>query len=272
MGILGSFIHRISLKTYIIWGLLLASISYMLFSVLFGLTSFFNVIFMTVCMCLNGFFQATGWPGMMGIFGNWFKKNKKGAIMGIWAMNANFGNIVASNLCNLLEENGVSWVWNFVLTGLFAIGVAVLMFFVLKEKPEEEQTNSVEGLEEKMKESMLSEGENEQTEQQRQRQANFGILSVLCLPRVPAYVIGYSCLKGCIYGLLFWLPTFFDSKGSAISDQKGYISAMIDIGSLIGGTAVGFLADKYNKRALFLSPLLFLSAIIMFVVSYALTD
>jgi sugar phosphate permease len=79
-------------------------------------------------------------------------------------------------------------------------------------------------------------------------------------------------LKGCIYGLLFWLPTFFDSKGSAISDQKGYISAMIDIGSLIGGTAVGFLADKYNKRALFLSPLLFLSAIIMFVVSYALTD
>jgi len=47
---------------------------------------------------------------------------------------------------------------------------------------------------------------------------------------------------------------------------------MIDIGSLIGGTAVGFLADKFNKRALFLSPLLLLSAITMFIVSYALTD
>jgi sugar phosphate permease len=46
-------------------------------------------------MCLNGFFQATGWPGMMGVFGNWFTKGKKGIIMGIWAINANFGNIVA---------------------------------------------------------------------------------------------------------------------------------------------------------------------------------
>jgi len=85
-------------------------------------------------------------------------------------------------------------------------------------------------------------------------------------------VIGYSCLKGCIYGLLFWLPTFFDQQSEALGQQKGYISAMIDIGSLIGGTAVGFLADKFNKRALFLSPLLLLSAITMFIVSYALTD
>jgi OPA family glycerol-3-phosphate transporter-like MFS transporter 1/2 len=47
---------------------------------------------------------------------------------------------------------------------------------------------------------------------------------------------------------------------------------MIDIGSLIGGTFVGFLADRFNKRALFLSPLLLLSSITMFIVSYALTD
>lgn len=47
---------------------------------------------------------------------------------------------------------------------------------------------------------------------------------------------------------------------------------MIDLGSLIGGTAVGFLVDKFDKRALFLSPLLLISSIIMFIVSYALTD
>lgn len=102
MAILGSFIHRISLKTYIIIGLVLSSCSYMLFAVIYGLSSFYNVVFMTVFMCINGFFQATGWPGMMGIFGNWFEKNKKGCLMGVWAMNANFGNIIASNLCNLL--------------------------------------------------------------------------------------------------------------------------------------------------------------------------
>lgn len=55
--------------------------------------------------------------------------------MGVWAMNGNFGNIIASSLCNLLENNGVSWVWNFILTGLFVMGVALLIFIFLKEKP-----------------------------------------------------------------------------------------------------------------------------------------
>jgi sugar phosphate permease len=47
---------------------------------------------------------------------------------------------------------------------------------------------------------------------------------------------------------------------------------MIDLGSLIGGTAVGFMVDRYNKRALFLSPLLLISSFIMFIVSFALTN
>jgi sugar phosphate permease len=72
MAALGSIIHRISLKTYIIAGLLLASISYMLFPIVYAITGYFYPALMAVLMCFNGFFQATGWPGMMGIFGNWF--------------------------------------------------------------------------------------------------------------------------------------------------------------------------------------------------------
>lgn len=47
---------------------------------------------------------------------------------------------------------------------------------------------------------------------------------------------------------------------------------MVDIGSFIGGLFVGYLGDKYGKRALFLSPCLFLSAGMMFIVSFAFTD
>ena len=90
------------------------------------------------------------------------------------------------------------------------------------------------------------------------------------MPRVPAYVIGFACLKGCVYGLVFWLPTFLDSKGPLIGDQKGFISSMIDCGSLIGATSLGLAADKWDKRALFLSPVLLLSAILMCLVSFVL--
>jgi MFS family permease len=82
-------------------------------------------------------------------------------------------------------------------------------------------------------------------------------------------VIGYACTKGCIYGLLFWLPTYLDDRGMA--SEKGYIASMVDIGTFVGGMGVGYLGDRYQYRALFLSPFLFLSAGMMFIVSYALT-
>ncbi len=63
--------------------------------VYFKLTGDFNHVAVIVFMCLNGFFQSTGWPGVVGIMGNWFEKGKTGLILGIWAINANIGNIIA---------------------------------------------------------------------------------------------------------------------------------------------------------------------------------
>jgi sugar phosphate permease len=56
--------------------------------------------------------------------------------MGFWSMNSNFGNIVASSICNVLQNNGISWVYNFYTTGFLALVVAALIFFILKEKPD----------------------------------------------------------------------------------------------------------------------------------------
>jgi MFS family permease len=47
---------------------------------------------------------------------------------------------------------------------------------------------------------------------------------------------------------------------------------MVDIGSFIGGLAIGYFSDKTGYRALFLSPLLFVSSIVMFVVAFLLTN
>jgi len=72
MGVLSNFIHKITLKTYVVVGIVGASVSYMAWSVVYGMTSFYSPILMTVLMCINGFSQSTGWPALMGIMGNWF--------------------------------------------------------------------------------------------------------------------------------------------------------------------------------------------------------
>lgn len=64
-----------------------------------------------------------------------------------------------------------------------------------EQKPAEETHQSdVEGTEEQKNEKVFK----------------YGIFSALCIPKVPMYVFSYACLKGCIYGLLFWLPTLLD--------------------------------------------------------------
>lgn len=102
MIVLGSYIHKISLKLYVVIGLLLSCLNYMLFAILYGTTGYFSAFLMTIFMCLTGFFHATGWPGNVTIMNNWFKKNKKGALMGFWAVNSNLGNILSSYICNIL--------------------------------------------------------------------------------------------------------------------------------------------------------------------------
>lgn len=77
-------------------------------------------------------------------------------------------------------------------------------------------------------------------------------------------------LKGCIYGLLFWLPTYLNEKD--LGSQNGYISAMVDTGSFIGGLIIGYLGDKLKLRALMLSPLLLLSSVVMFCSAYFLSN
>ncbi len=47
---------------------------------------------------------------------------------------------------------------------------------------------------------------------------------------------------------------------------------MVDTGSFIGGLIIGYLGDKYKYRAIFLSPLLFCSSLVMFLTAYLLTD
>ena len=82
-------------------------------------------------MSVNGFFQATGWPGIMGIFGNWFTDTKKGLLMALWAMSGNIGNILSTNVCNVLENLGFSWVSNFMVTGVFGVAVALCILLFL---------------------------------------------------------------------------------------------------------------------------------------------
>ena len=90
---MGNLIYKVTLKTYIIVGIAASSLSFMMFPLIYSITSISSVPLIAITMSINGLFQATGWPGIMGIFGKWFKNKKQGVLVAILALSGNVGNI-----------------------------------------------------------------------------------------------------------------------------------------------------------------------------------
>lgn len=133
MATIGNLNGRIPAKYFISLGMFLSALSFMSFAFYYQSTNHFSYPMVAVFMCLNGFFQSTGWPGVMGVVGNWFGKGKRGLLMGIWAINANIGNIIASVLCNILDKKEkMSWTYNIIFTGSICIFFGILVIFFLQ--------------------------------------------------------------------------------------------------------------------------------------------
>ena len=85
---------------------------------------------------------------------------------------------------------------------------------------------------------------------------------------MPYYLFTYCFLKSSMYCFVFWVPTYLSQRSSNIASQRGYILGMLDIGSVTGAIVLGAMMDRTKKRALLLTPVLFMAAISLFVVSF----
>ena len=54
------------------FGMILATIFYSMVPLYYKAYGSFDHAAVIIFMSFNGFFQSTGWPGLVGIMGNWF--------------------------------------------------------------------------------------------------------------------------------------------------------------------------------------------------------
>ena len=74
------------------------------------------------------------------------------------------------------------------------------------------------------------------------------------------------CLKGTVYGLLLWLPTYIQNFPS-LESQSSYISGNFDYGTFVGGMIVGHVGDKFQRRAMIINPSLLISILMLFLIT-----
>ncbi|XP_059299193.1 putative glycerol-3-phosphate transporter 4 [Lycium ferocissimum] len=231
---------------------------------LFGMGYFWKVHafwFYLVMQMVAGLFQATGWPSVVAVIGNWFGKRKRGLIMGIWNAHTSVGNISGSLMAAAVLEYG--WGWSFIVPGAFIFFAGIMVYLLLPAYPEdvgfpcpnrpsvEVSTNDEEA--QRVKENV---GENEQFNVPRVgsgSRTSVGLLDACLIPGVIPFALCLFFSKLVAYTFLYWLPFYLSQTaigGEYVSVKSaGNLSALFDVGGIVGGILAGHLSDKLDARA-----------------------
>lgn len=200
-------------------------------SIAFGLSSFFGVF--VLLWGLNGFVQASGWPGNGKLMASWFGPAERGKVMGLWSTCYQAGGLAAT----LLATRLLTWGWRaaFVGPALWVVVVALALWLLVRDRPSDLGHADPE-----------VEAGTSKEELARLRRAAWPL--ILKNPLTWSLGLAYFCLKLMRYAFLYWLP-FYLATGLGYGDQdSGYVSMGFEAGGIPLVILAGWLADRVFGR------------------------
>ncbi|KAK1372306.1 putative glycerol-3-phosphate transporter 4 [Heracleum sosnowskyi] len=262
MYVAGHLGDTLDLRLFLTAGMIASGV----FVGLFGMGYFWNVHvfwFFLVMQMIAGLFQATGWPSVVAVIGNWFGKTRRGLIMGVWNAHTSVGNISGSLLAAGVLEYG--WGWSFIVPGFFIFIVGVIVYLFLPAYPEDVGFPFLNGSVENETRMSTDEEALTQNAAAMTKEAH-GIprygsvtrssvhLSEACvIPGVIPFALCLFFSKLVAYTFLYWLPFYISQTaigGEYMSVRSaGNLSTLFDVGGIVGGILAGYISDKLKARA-----------------------
>ncbi|KAK4365837.1 hypothetical protein RND71_013717 [Anisodus tanguticus] len=234
---------------------------------LFGMGYFWKIHafwFYLLMQMVAGLFQSTGWPSVVAVIGNWFGKRKRGLIMGIWNAHTSVGNISGSLMAAGVLEYG--WGWSFIVPGAFIFFAGIMVYLLLPAYPEDvgfpcpDRPSSEDSLSpindeeaQRVKENMGENGQGNVPRVGSGSRTSVGLLDACLIPGVIPFALCLFFSKLVAYTFLYWLPFYLSQTaigGEYVSVKSaGNLSALFDVGGIVGGILAGYLSDKLDARA-----------------------
>ncbi|XP_062159852.1 putative glycerol-3-phosphate transporter 5 [Alnus glutinosa] len=266
---------RIDLRLFLVFGMMGSGA----FTIVLGLGYWLKVHllwFFVGVQVVCGLFQSIGWPCVVAVVGNWFGKEKRGLIMGVWNSHTSVGNVIGSVVASGVLEFG--WGWSFVLPGVLVIVVGMVVFMFLVVSPEDlglglELESPAMEIELKVDSERLESEEAGLLERERSDTLNaIGFLEAWRLPGVAPFAFCLFFSKLVAYTFLYWLPFYIRHTAVAgvhLSHKaSGILSTIFDIGGVFGGILAGYISDMIDARAV--TSILFLLLSIPALIFYRL--
>ncbi|KAL7587553.1 hypothetical protein Lser_V15G40864 [Lactuca serriola] len=261
MYVAGHLGDTLDLRLFLTTGMIGSGI----FVALFGMGYFWDVhhfwYFLGMQM-VAGLFQATGWPSVVAVIGNWFGKRRRGLIMGIWNAHTSVGNISGSLLAASVLDYG--WGWCFILPAAFIVAAGVMVFLFLAAYPEDvgflDPSDSSPNARGSIHDDnmMWEEGTSNDEEApiphiHSVNRRGVGFVGACFIPGVIPFALCLFFSKLVAYTFLFWLPFYLSQTeigGERLSVKSaGNLSTLFDVGGIFGGILAGYISDRLKARA-----------------------
>ncbi len=207
---------------------------------------------------LLGVAEAGFFPGIIYYLCDWFPQKQRARAVA-WFMTAVplatvIGGPLAGFLLGMDGYRGLAgWQWLFLVEGLPAIVLGVVVFFVLDDKPEDARWLSAEE-----KAWLVHEIRSEQRNARERHQ--MGIVEALRHPVVWALGFINLVLQSGSYGLALWIPQILKGFGGLSDLEVGFIAAIPFAFAAVGMVLIGRSSDRTGERFGHLAATLFVAA------------
>jgi OPA family glycerol-3-phosphate transporter-like MFS transporter len=185
---------------------------------------------MIALMIVNGFAQATGWPGNVGVLSNWLSRRERGRVMAVWATCYQLGSIFAKVFAAFML-GFAGWAWSFWGAAAIMLGIWIVFFLFQRDRPEDV------GLEPMVEEITLPPGAEPPPVNRLGWNRNV-VTTILFMGSC------YFIFKFLRYALDSWSPMAIEQLFGMDRDHAGYISTVFDWVGFLGVLAAGWLSDR----------------------------
>jgi OPA family sugar phosphate sensor protein UhpC-like MFS transporter len=185
-------------------------------------------------MVVNGFAQSTGWPGNVGVLGNWLTTRDRGKVMALWATCYQLGSIIAKAFAAFMI--GIAGAaWSFWGASIVMLGVWLLFYRYQRDTPEDA---GLSAMVEEVEVPCSGEGPV----------ASDGLFAGWTRQVVVTiFLMGgcYFTFKFLRYALDSWGPLAIEELFGTDAMTAGYISTAFDWVGFVGVLTAGWVSDRF---------------------------
>ncbi|HDS1819595.1 TPA: MFS transporter [Pseudomonas putida] len=224
----GMLADRFGPRVVVLGGLLISAAA----AVVMGSYATFPIF--ATCMLIQGLAQSTGWAGLCKNIGSFFPAAQRGRVLGLWSSCYAFGGLVASPFAGWWAYTLVgTWHAAFFATAAVVALVAVLFFFLQRNKPEDVGLPAVEP-----EPQSMAPGSNLCSVWAPLRE-------ILRNRTVLTLGLAYFLLKPARYAILLWGPVIvFEQMPSVGKVGAAIIPTAFELAGLLGPIMIGLASDK----------------------------